>query len=278
MKYKIVSDSSSNVYNLPGVEFASVPLKIITSAAEYVDTEDMDVEKMVDEIKVTKGRSGTSCPNIGDWLNAFGNAERIFAVTITSRLSGSYAAAAEAAKIYEEAHPDAKVYVVDTLTAGPEMRIIIEFIREKIEEGHLFEDIKEAVKNKLLHTHLIFSLQSLTNLSRNGRVNPAIAKIAGVLGIRILGEAKDGMLSPIQKIRGEAKTLESMFEEMKKRGFNNGRVCIAHCFNRESADNLRSKILSEFPKSRVSIEENGALCSFYAERGGLLVGYEDASL
>jgi len=274
MNYIIVSDSSSNLYSLPGAEYKTVPLKIITTVSEYVDDEKLDVEQMVNEIKVTKGRSGTSCPNVNEWLEAFGAADMVFAVTITSRLSGSYAAAEEAAKIYMENNPGKKVFVVDSLSTGPEMQLIIEHIKEGFESGKSFEEIKNSVEEYMDNTHLLFSLQSLTNLARNGRVNPTVAKIAGVLGIRILGAAKDGVLDPLHKIRGEAKTLEAMFDEMKKRGFSGGKVRIDHCFNPESAEILKEKILSEFPKSNLTIGTNGGLCSFYAERGGVLVGFE----
>ena len=274
MNYRIVSDSSSNVYHLPEVDFKSVPLKIITANAEYVDDKNLDVEKMVNEILSTKGKSGTSCPNVNDWLEAFGDADVVFAITITSHLSGSFFAAFEAAKIYEESNPGAKVYVIDSLSTGPEMRIIIEYIKDLILEKASFEHIRDSVKEYMERTHLLFSLESLTNLARNGRVNPAVAKIAGVLGIRLLGAAKEGVLNPLHKIRGEAKTIEAMFEEMKKRGFNSGKVRIDHCLNLNAAKALKEKILSEFPKSDVTIEENGGLCSFYAERGGVLVGFE----
>ncbi len=274
MTYKIVSDSSSNVHFMPDVDFESVPLKIITAKKEYVDDADLDVEAMVDEIKETKGKSGTSCPNIGDWLRAFGEAENVFAITITSKLSGSYASAAEAAKIYEEAHPGAKVFVIDSLSTGGEMALIMELIRDLILKNESFETIKEAVIAYMEKTRLLFSLQSLTNLARNGRVNPAVAKIAGVLGIRVLGAATEGVLDPLHKIRGEAKTMDMMFTEMKNRGFAGGKVRIDHCLNPESAEMLKEKILAEFPESDVAIGKNGALCSFYAERGGLIVGYE----
>ena len=274
MSFKIVSDSSSNVFKFSGVDFESVPLKIITAKKEYVDDKNLDVETMVNEIRETKGKSGTSCPNIGDWLRAFGDAENIFAITITSKLSGSYASAEQAAKIHEEAHPGANVFVIDSLSTGGEMRLIIEFIRECILGGKSFEEIREDVKSYQERTKLLFSLQSLTNLARNGRVSPAVAKIAGVLGIRVLGAAKDGVLDPLHKIRGEAKTMEKMFEEMKERGDQGGKVRIDHCLNLGAAEMLKEKILGEFPKSDIVIGENGGLCSFYAERGGLIVGYE----
>ena len=79
---------------MPGVDYTCVPLKIVTAQAEYIDDDTLDVRQMVDQIKVTKGKSGTSCPNI---YQSFGAAERVFAVTITGNLSGSAASAKEAA-------------------------------------------------------------------------------------------------------------------------------------------------------------------------------------
>ena len=274
MNYKIVSDSSSNVLDFQGIDFKSVPLKIITAKHEYVDNAELDVEKMVKEVKETKGKSGTSCPNIGDWLSAFEGGDIVFAVTITSRLSGSYASAEQAEKIFMDAYPGSKVFVVDSLSTGPEMLIIMEKIREEMLLGKSFEEIRDSVTEYQKHTHLLFSLESLTNLARNGRVNPAVAKIAGVLGIRILGAAKEGVLDPMHKCRGEAKTLETMFAEMKNFGFCGGKVKIDHCMNPGAADILKEKILSEFPETDIKIGINRGLCSFYAEKGGLLVGFE----
>ena len=274
MNYKIVSDSSSNVLDFSGIDYKSVPLKIITAKAEYVDDAALDVENMVNEIKETKGKSGTSCPNIGDWLASFEGADIIFAITITSKLSGSYASATEAGKIYMDAHPGAKVFVVDSLSTGPEMRLIMEHIREKMLLEESFEEIRDSVIEYQNKTHLLFSLCSLTNLARNGRVNPAVAKIAGVLGIRVLGAATEGVLDPLHKIRGEAKTIEAMYDEMKNRGFCGGKVRIAHCFNPGFAESIKELILAEFPETDLMIEPNGALCSFYAERGGVLIGFE----
>ena len=276
MSIRIIADSAANVFSLADVDFDHVPLKIVTTQAEYVDDPQLDVEQMVDEIQKTKGRSGTSCPNVHEWLEAFRGAARVFAVTITSNLSGSYAAAAQAARDYEEENPEAQVCVIDTLSAGPEMRLIAERLRERVMAGDSFETIKDSIKSYLSHTHLLFSLESLTNLARNGRCSPALAKIAGVLGIRLVGAASDhGTLEPLHKCRGEKRTIETIFHEMKKRGFAGGKVRIAHCFNLEAATKLKEMILSAYADSDIQVEPCTGLCSFYAERGGMLIGYED---
>ena len=59
-------------------------------------------------------------------MTLFGDAEYVFCVTISSNLSGSYSAATVAKEQYEAAHPGRKVYVVDSLSAGAEMHMIVE--------------------------------------------------------------------------------------------------------------------------------------------------------
>ena len=90
---KIVADSSADLLTLEGIGFACAPLKIVAGEQEFVDDAALDVEGMVTWFDSYKGKSKTSCPNPGDWLEAFGDADEVFCVTITSGLSGSYNAA-----------------------------------------------------------------------------------------------------------------------------------------------------------------------------------------
>jgi fatty acid-binding protein DegV len=62
MKTKIVVDSSSNLYTLSGVDFACVPLKIVTDDGEYLDTAELDAVGMAQTLRSYKGKTGTSCP------------------------------------------------------------------------------------------------------------------------------------------------------------------------------------------------------------------------
>jgi fatty acid-binding protein DegV len=102
-----------------------------------------------------------------------------------------------------------------------------------------------------------------------------VAKIAGVLGIRVVGKASDqGTLEPIDKCRGEAKSLNAIVAHLKKAGLKNGKVRIAHCMNEIAANTLKERILQEIGAVDVQIHICRGLCSYYAEKGGLLIGYE----
>lgn len=275
MKYKIVADSASNVLEMNDTAYACVPLRILCGGQEYVDTPELDLPGMISDLKTTRHRSSTSCPNVHDWLQAFEGADAIFAVCISSALSGSFSAAQQAKELYLEAHPDAQVHVIDSLSAGSEMHLILEKLSSLIEKEFSFAYIVQAIQSYCKHTHVIFCLQSLTNLARNGRVNPAAAKLASLLGIRLVGRGSEkGTLEPFAKCRGEARGLDTIFREMLSRGFKGGRVLISHCFNIEAATNLKQMIQKKFAACRVSIESCTALCSYYAELGGLIVGYE----
>ena len=96
MNIKIVADSSSNLPAMEGVAYASVPLRLVTDQKEYVDDRTLDTAVMMAELAIYKGRSGSSCPNVGDWLEAFGDADHIFTLAISKSLSGSHNAALQA--------------------------------------------------------------------------------------------------------------------------------------------------------------------------------------
>lgn len=272
---KIVADSSADTLTLGEFPFAVAPLKMISSKKEYVDDANLDVEQMLDELELNDEKVSSSCPSPEDWINAFGDAKYVFCFTITSGLSGSCNSARIAKKDYEEKYPDRKVHIVDSLSTGPEIVVLIEKVKELILAGHSFEEVATAVDEYQKKTGLVFMLKSLRNLKNNGRVNPIVAKVVGVLGIKIIGEASEkGELKPLIKHKSERTLFAKLLECMKDKGYKGGRVRIGHCRNEKDATMLKEQILKEYPSADVVSYKLRGLCSFYAEIGGVLVGFE----
>ena len=272
---KIVADSSANLMELKTVAFDAAPMKVITAQREFVDDRNLDLDEMIGFFKSYKGRSQSSCPNPEDWLTTFGDAEDVFCVAITSGLSGSYNTACIAKEMYEAEHPGRRVFVIDSLSAGPELTLIVEKLEEMFSEGKSYEEICTCIPEYQKKTGLLFMLESLNNFAANGRVSPAVAKIAGVLGIRIVGKASDvGTLEPTDKCRGKEKSLKTILKHLKESGLKTGKVILAHCLNEPAANALKNMIETDLPGVAVKIGKNFGLCSFYAEKGGLLVGFE----
>ncbi len=276
-KIKIVSDSTCDLFELKHVDFAYAPMKIITAEKEFVDNENLDVAAMADYLYGYKGKSKSSCPNTSDWIEAFGDADDIFCLSITSALSGSYNSACVAKQIYEAENEGKRVFVIDTLSAGPEITLIIEKLEECIVRGMAFEEICDLITEYKKKTGLLFMLKSLKTFANNGRVSPVVAKIVGIAGICIVGKASnEGTLEPLHKCRGERKSLEALTSELEKEGFCSGKISIGHCQNESGAESLKELLLRKFADAKIEIHRLRGLCSFYAEKGGVLVGFEKA--
>lgn len=275
MNYKIVSDSSSNLLKLEGINYESIPLHIIVSDKDFVDNETLDLNEMQNTLSSYNGKSSTSCPNSQEWMDAFDNADVVFCVTITSNLSGSCTAAKVAASMYESEYPDRKVYVFDSLSTGPEMVLIINKIAELIESETNPDIIYKKICEYQKKTHLYFELPSLNNLAKNGRINSILAKGIGILGIHIVGKASDeGTLKPMDKCRGDKRAFYCLISHMKKCGYTNGRVIISHTNNPSGAGEMNELIKKELGYTDTLIMENRALCGYYAEPGSILIGFE----
>ena len=274
-QFRIVADSSCDLLALNGADFISVPLTIRTDTEEFCDDASLDVDAMVSVLRNTRGRSYSACPNIADWEKAFGERGDVIAFTITSALSGSYNAACVAKKNCEEHDPSRRIHVVDSLSTGPEIALLIEKAVSELHSGADVDDAYRAVQAYKGRTHLLFALESMHNLAQNGRISKLAATMAGVLGIRAIGQASsEGTLEMLGKCRGLQKARQFMLCEMERLGYKGGSVRIGHCQNAALALELCNEIQLRFSAADVKSYPLRGLCSYYAERGGIILGFE----
>ncbi len=275
MNIRFVSDSSANLLQGEQEELYCVPLQIVVGQNTFVDGPEETVERMLSTLRVHKGKTSTACPGVGDWLESFGDADIVYGAAITSGLSGCWQAGNIAAQEYMQMHPERKVYILDTLSTGPEQELIMEKYRELAEAGLEFEQVCAEIRHYSARTHLRFSLASLENFARNGRVSKAVATAVGILGIRVVGRASgEGTLEPQHKVRGEKKAMEKLAQTVFSDGYRGGKLRISHTQNPEGAKMLEALIRKEYPEADIRIRDNRLLCAYYAETGGVLVGYE----
>ncbi len=274
---KIVADSSADMLSgaLARLPFASVPMTITTGDRDWVDNEKAEPVQLVEFLRSYKGKSTSACPGTDNWRKAFGDAQYVFCITITSGLSGAYNAACIAAREYEADYPGRRVCVIDSLSAGPELTLIAEKLEELCALSDDFDTVVKAIAEYQKHTHLTFALKSLRNFVNNGRVSPAVGAMAGLLGIRIVGVASEvGQLQPTAKCRNERKAISEMIGVMKERGFKGGKALIHHCCNEEMAQKLKDAIREAWADAKICIDKTRVLCSYYADDGGVLLGFE----
>ncbi|WP_265668512.1 DegV family protein [Lactobacillus amylovorus] len=273
---KLIIDSSSNMKSDPDHNVEVVPLTISFGGKDYIDDQNLNIREFLNDMNQNQVAGKTTCPSIQAWLNALEGTEKAIIITMTSGMSGTFSSALQAKTMYEEKHPTSQIIVVDSRSAGPELTIVLHRIEKMIQGDIRFVDLEEVIAKFRMRTHLLFVLQSLHNLSLNGRVSPAAAKVAGLLKINLIGTAsKEGKLEPLTKARGMKKAMRELLKYMKDGNYHGGEVIIDHCENEKDAEIIKDKILAEYPDAQVTIRPMRGLCSFYAEEGGIMVGFHE---
>ncbi|MGQ7372128.1 DegV family protein [Streptococcus suis] len=278
-KWKIVADSGCDYRQLaqlaPDTEFVSVPLSIQIGGQTFVDDASLDIDQMVSVMQSTSEAATSACPSTQAYEEAFAGAENVIVVTITGGLSGSFNAARVARDMYLEEHPDAKIHLIDSLSAGGEMDLLVTEINRLIASGLEFEEVVSAITTYQENSKLLFVLAKVDNLVKNGRLSKLVGAVVGLLNIRMVGEASgEGKLELLQKARGHKKSVTAAWEEMKKAGYKGGRIIMAHRNNDKFFQQFSDLVKETYPEASIEEVATSGLCSFYAEEGGLLMGYE----
>lgn len=278
MKWNIITDSSCDMkfddLKFSDIRLAKVPFVFTIDGKDYVDDENLDVDNMIDVMEAAPEVGRSACPSPITWYEQFEQADYSFAITISSNLSGSHNSAVAAKEMLEEAYPDKKVFILDSLSTGPVLAMYVLKLIELIESGLEYDAVVEQIKDYASKRHTIFALNSFTNLIKNGRMSRLSGFIAGVFGIWGVGVASEvGTIDVKTKTRGIKKIINVFIEEMKEHGFKAGSVIISHCHNFEFATVLKDKIVEIWENAKVQIMPTIGLCSFYAERRGIILGY-----
>ena len=125
------------------------------------------------------------------------------------------------------------------------------------------------------NSKLIFVLEKVDNLVKNGRLNKLAAAVVGLLNMRMVGEASsEGTLHLLHKVRGEKKAVSTVVDEMIKAGYKGGRAVITHRNNTNICEKIEEKLKEKFTNVEFIAVPTSGICSFYGEEGGMLLGYE----
>lgn len=277
MKRKIIADSccdtTAELRERLGIEI--VPLTITISEKSYVDRE-LEIPRLLKEIAGSKEPARTACPSPMEYMEAFGDCDECFAVTLSDKLSGLYASAMAAADISAEKRPDKRIHIFNSLSASAGQTLIALKIKELIDQKLDFEEIVKKVEHFISGMKTFFVLENLETLRKNGRLGALPAILASVLSIRpIMGEDGKGNIKQVEKVRGTQKALVRLAEIIKETVVNAAEktLVISHCNNHE-----RAVVFKELVEKLVSFKETllmptGGISTVYANDGGIVVAF-----
>ena len=267
--YKVLETSN------PNIAYAQVPFKINVGDRVYVDDVNLDMTEMIADLRSTKEKSGSACPSPQDYLDAFGNADEIYVFTISGPMSGSNNSAVLAAQMRKEENPDVKIYVMDTLSIGGTMCLLVDKTVEWLEQDLPFETVCANIVEYRKKVEVVFMLDNIDNLVNNGRMSRVAGLAVNLLGINIMLTASDiGHVEVLGKSRGTAKCMQAIYKQMLKYGYGGGKVVVAYSENKAAADKMCKIIREYYPEVEIKIVKMCGLCCYYSYITGLMVGFE----
>lgn len=278
MSIKIVADSSCDLNEDLKRELGVtlVPFTLQISEIDYRDDESLDVKAMLKEMAACPTSPKTACPSPNDFIKAYEGPESVFAVTISSALSGTYESAMLAKKILLENTEDKFVHVFDSFSASIAETLISVKIFELAKKSCDNLQIVEKVNEYISSMKTFFLLESLVNLMKNGRLGKVKGTIASLLNIKpVMGATEDGDIKLVESVRGYRRAFMRFAEIIGEQGekLEEKVIGIAHCNCLERAEEFKSELMKRYKFKDIIIVETAGLSSVYANQGGIIVAF-----
>lgn len=129
-------------------------------------------------------------------------------ITFSSALSGGHEAAVLAREQVVEAHPEARIHIVDSLCACTGQGLLVLETAKRLEAGMGAEEAARFAEQARGRVNHVFTVDSFEHLVAGGRVSPAIAMAGTMLNIKpVMRMDAGGHLVPLAKPRGRHRAI-----------------------------------------------------------------------
>lgn len=276
MNYKIILDSCGELPPLykKDERFEIVSLGIEVGDYRIMDDENFNQKEFLEKVAACPTCPKSSCPSPESYMEAYHcDAEHVYVVTLSSKLSGSYNSAVLGKNLYMEKYGKKDIHICDSHSAsGGETQIALKAM-ELEEAGHSFDEIVEELEKFRDGMKTLFVLDNLETLRKNGRLSGVKALVATTLNVKPLLEGQEGEIVQRGQAIGIKKGLAKLVEVMVKEAVDaeGKRLVITHCNCPDRAEMVKDAILKEIKVKDVLIMDTAGISSMYANDGGVIV-------
>lgn len=278
MSFHVIADSCCDLtpkMRATGL-FCSVPLTIYVEDSAFRDDERLDVCDLLDAMAACKTASHTACPSPADYISAFEQCEGdLYVVTLSAMLSGSHNSAWQAARIFEQEHPERRIHVFNSCSAASGETLIAARIAKLAGSGLPFEAVIREVDGYIRGMNTLFVLENLDNLKKAGRLTRVQAVLTGALRVKlVMGSTPEGEICKHGQALSVRQALSKMVEIMAGDDAHRGRIlCVTHVCCRDRAEQLAVLARKNCDFSSIVVTEARGLSAFYANSGGVIAAY-----
>ena len=279
MDYKIVVDSCGELtgkMKMSGV-YTTASLSMQVDGDTIVDDASFDQEDFLKRVAASPECPKSSCPSPEEYMRLYeGPEKRVYAVTLSAELSGSYNSAELGRKLFAEEHAgeEKEIYVFNSRSASVGETLIGMKIRDCEEAGLGFEETVRTVEDYISGQHTYFVLENLDTLRKNGRLTGIKSLVASALNIKpVMGSTPQGTICQLGQARGIRRALVKMADQIARDARDTaGKVlAIAHCNCPERAREVERMLLDRLKVKASFIVDTAGISTMYANDGGIIV-------
>ena len=276
MSYKVIIDSCGELteeMKLSGI-FETAALGIQVDDYHIMDDESFDQAEFLRKVAESPNCPKSNCPSPERYMESYHcAAKRVYAVTLSSELSGSYNSAVLGKNLYQEEYGEKDIYVFNSRSASIGETLIGLKIAECEEAGMSFQEVIDTVEAYINEQHTYFVLENLETLRKNGRLSGLKAVAASVLNIKpVMGSTPKGEIQQLAQTRGMRKATNKMAEILAQEAVNPAKkiLAISHCNCPERAEQLKQTIMELIPVKDCILVDTRGISSMYANDGGVI--------
>ena len=277
MSYKIIIDSCGELteeMKTSGI-YEAAALEIDVNGHHIIDDETFDQAAFLKYVKESPECPKSSCPSPERYMEGYRcEADRVYAVTLSAELSGSYNSAVLGKNLYIEEYGEKDIYVFNSRSASVGETLIALKIQECEEKGMSFEEVIETTEAYINGQNTYFVLETLETLRKNGRLTGLKAIVATALNIKpVMGSTPEGTICQLGQARGVKKALAKMGEHIlaEVKDSKMKTLAISHCNCQERAEAVKDMLAKGAEFKDVIILDTAGISSMYAADGGIIV-------
>ena len=277
MSFKVIVDSCGELTEEMKASgcFETASLSMQVGGIHIVDDETFDQADFLRRVAESSECPKSSCPSPEQYMERYHcQADRVYAVTLSAELSGSYNSAQLGRNLYKEEYGEKQIHVFNSCSASIGETLIALKIQECEEAGMEFSQVIETVDAYIESQHTYFVLENLDTLRKNGRLTGIKSLVAGALNIKpIMGSTPEGNICQKGQSRGVKKALTKMVDfVVAEAGDARDKIlAISHCNCEERAMEVKRMLQEKMQVKSCFVVATAGISSMYANDGGIIV-------
>ena len=279
-KVAISTDSNSGITQEEASKLGVfvIPMPFTINGKDYFEDINLTQDQFYDFL-ASDADVSTSQPSVAAvqdlWDDILKEYDEIVYIPMSSGLSGSCDTAQMLSQDY-----DGRVEVVDNQRISVTQKQSVIDAKKLADNGFSAKEIKEILLRDKMKSGIYIMVDTMKYLKKGGRVTPAAAVVATVLGIKPVLQIQGGKLDAFAKVRGVRQAHKVMLDALKKdmetRAIpENAEIAVAHTKNPEEAEKIKEEILSLYPGREVIVDALSLSVSCHIGPGSLAVAWSE---